>query len=78
MSDLLIHTSAPVRPPRRGLRGWFARALSIRAEDKVRQRCIARLADYDDRLLDDVGLTRKEATGQHSWPAWAVADPWGR
>ena len=78
MTELSIHDVAPVRSRRRALRRWLARLLSARAEAKARQRCLAKLAEYDDRLLDDVGLTRKQATGQHSWPAWAVADPWGR
>ena len=78
MFDLPKACAAPVQTRRRGLLTKLAAALLPDAEDKARQRCIDRLAEYDDRLLEDIGLTSEQATGQHSWPAWVVPDPWRR
>ena len=78
MFDLPNAYAAPVRTRRRGPPTRLAAALARHAENKARQRCIDKFAEYDDRLLDDIELTCKQATGQHSWPAWVVVNPRGR
>lgn len=75
MSELRIISAAPLRP-RSGLLSWLKAALSSRAEDEAIRRSRQRLAEYDDRLLGDIGLTRKEAFGREARPDWATPDPW--
>ena len=74
MSDLSAAYAAPLRRGRRGLLNWLAAAFSLRAEDEAIRRSREKLAEYDDRLLSDIGLTREQAVGRASRPAWAVPD----
>lgn len=75
MSELPVVSAAPLRH-RSGLLSWLAAALSLRAEDEAIRRSRQRLAEYDDRLLSDLGLTREEAFGREARPDWAIPDPW--
>ena len=74
MSDLPVAYATPVRPRRYGLLNWLVKALSLRAEDEAIRRSREKLAEYDDRLLSDIGLTREQALGRASRPAWATPD----
>ena len=75
MSELPVVSAAPLRL-RRGLLSWLKTALSSRAEDEAVRRSRERLAEYDDRLLSDIGLTREEVFGREARPDWATPDPW--
>jgi hypothetical protein len=66
MSDLPIYAAAFPRLHGPGLRGWLAKRLSLRAQDTARLCGIERLASYDDRLLDDIGVTREQILGRSS------------
>ena len=49
-------------------------ALTIRvALERHRQR--RALAELDDRLLDDIGITRSQATIEANRPLWSVGKP---
>ena len=78
MSELPLAYAAPPRFRRGGWLAWLSAALSLRAEDEAIRRSRDRLAEYDDRLLNDIGLTREQALGRPSRPAWAAPDPWLR
>ena len=75
MSDIPAHIAASRSLGHRGL-NWLAEVLALRAEDKVIRRSRERLAEYDDRLLSDIGLTREQALGHASRPEWAAPDLW--
>ncbi len=72
-----LHTSGTIR-------GWLSTAPAIggliaplfAAHDVWRQR--RTLADLDDHLLADIGLTRHEATSEAARPIWDVPATWRR
>ncbi|MBP1805314.1 DUF1127 domain-containing protein [Rubellimicrobium aerolatum] len=74
MSEFHIPSTAPLRPRRAGLLARLAGCLALRAEDRALQRQLARLAGYDDHLLDDIGLSREAAPGQAARAAWGAVD----
>lgn len=55
----------------RSIARWLRGALSLR-----RQR--SRLADLDDRILRDIGITRAEAEAEANRPVWDVPPGWRR
>ncbi|MBP1804782.1 DUF1127 domain-containing protein [Rubellimicrobium aerolatum] len=74
MSDLRLAHVVPLHPWR--LRDRLIELLSSHAEAEAIRRSSERLAEYDDRLLDDIGLTREQATGCAPRPGWAAPDWW--
>ena len=52
-------------------RGWLARLLSawrLRREQRLARLAFNRLAAYDDHILDDIGLERREVLWGSSLP----------
>jgi uncharacterized protein YjiS (DUF1127 family) len=76
MSDLPAAYLALHRPERRSPMRRLAEVLSRRAEDEAIRRSREKLAEYDDRLLRDIGLTREEALRCASRSAWNAPDWW--
>lgn len=76
MSD--VPTSAAISPQRRSRRllTWLSGALARRAEDASMQRSLKRLAEYDDHLLDDIGMTREQALRCAPWSTWKSLEWW--
>ena len=74
MSDLPVAYAVPLRPRRYGLLNWLWASVSLRAEDEAIRRSREKLAEYDDRLLSDIGLTREQALGRAPRPEWATPD----
>lgn len=69
-----LHTSSVAldRVQRRGGKGIFARLAAIAALAAQRRQ----LANLDDALLDDIGLTRGEARREASRAPWDVPRHW--
>jgi uncharacterized protein YjiS (DUF1127 family) len=66
--DLSKHLIAPLRAPFR-LIGTLLSAMAL-------QRHRRRLHALNDDLLDDIGLTRKDAISEANRPIWDVPSHW--
>ncbi|MFC5567069.1 DUF1127 domain-containing protein [Rubellimicrobium aerolatum] len=76
MSDVPVTSTAFLSPRRWRWPIWLAEATSRRAEHDAVRRSRERLAEYDDHLLADIGLSREQATGRAAVPTWATPDWW--
>jgi hypothetical protein len=76
MSDLPIAFAAPLRSHRRRLRTWLAELLSPKADDEAIRRSREKLAEYDDRLLRDIGMTREDMLRRAPRSASHAPDWW--
>ncbi len=76
MSDLSSPLVLPLRPWRSRLVTGLAQAFTRPAEDETLRRSREKLAEYDDRLLRDIGVTRMQACGRPTPPTWAKPGWW--
>ncbi len=76
MSDLSAPFVLPLRPWRSRLATRLAQAVTRPAEDQALRRSREKLAEYDDRLLLDLGITRTQASGRPTQPSWAKPEWW--
>ncbi len=76
MSDVPTSFALPPRRRPRRLLTWLSGALARRAEDEVMRRSLKRLAEYDDHLLDDIGMTREQALRCAPRSAWDSSEWW--
>jgi len=63
-----------IHPSRRGNLGSLGRFVALMAFARSRRR----LADLDDHLLRDIGLTRTQARWEAERPAWNAPAHWLR
>ena len=72
--SIRTHSIALPTLPRAGRNGLFALVSLIDSTFRQRQT----LKDLDDRLLEDLGLTREMAEKEAGRPLWDVPEHWRR
>ena len=75
MTDFCIDT---VQPHRGHPVADLANNLTGRIRAIRRRRGLKRLLDLDDRMLDDIGVTQKDAEKEARRPSWDAPDQWLR
>jgi uncharacterized protein YjiS (DUF1127 family) len=68
--SLTISTAAPVVRALSALAGRLGRSLKRAAERVKNRRDAMRLADLDDRMLADIGISRSDLRDAYSGPLW--------